>query len=93
MKQLSLEMREPVDKAKVDACVSALKAAGFKVQRKLRKMAAGEKMYLIVKGSGGHYTVHHQAMPIVHRHFPLAYTTSGGYSDDFHITISLTGDR
>jgi len=67
----------------------ALRALGAKVKVRHRKLAHRNKTYLHIVAAGGHYACYHIVMPNIHKHFPDAYMTSGGFGPEMHITVAL----
>jgi len=74
---------------KVEATRDALLAIGAKVQVKRRKLRHREKTYLHVVAEGGHYEWRTIVMPVIYRHFPHAYMTSGSFTSEMNLTIAL----
>lgn len=78
-------------------CIMAVQAVhNAKVTRKLRKLASGSTMYLIVKNKepikGEYNSGHSEAMRVVNTirdFFPDSRMTSGSMHDGFNITVAL----
>lgn len=67
-----------------------LESYGLKVRVRRRKLAGGEKVYIVLQGCERHYDFYHLWMPKIRDHFPDAYMTSGGFgTDDSTQTIAL----
>jgi len=91
-------MKKLRDDQKVEETVEALRKHGFKVSVRRRKLAAGVKIYLVVRGEGGNIVRRDLVMPIIREEFPDAYMTSGGFCgwstgdspSRMNVTIALT---
>lgn len=77
-------MADPVEDVR-----DALRALGAKVQVKRRKLRHRKKTYLHVVADVGHYGWRTIIMPAIHKYFPDAYMTSGGFGSNLNITIAL----
>jgi hypothetical protein len=64
---------------KVQAVVDRLKGLGAQVKVRRRKLAKGTKVYLVIKGKGGHIVFRDLVKPVIREKFPDVYTTSGSY--------------
>jgi hypothetical protein len=74
---------------KVAAVRDKLRSLGARVRVRRRQLAHREKTYLHVvaaNGSGGYTTI---IMPVIRRHFPNAYMTSGSFDGRININIAL----
>ena len=74
---------------RVDWACYDLRQLGAKVRVRRRKLAHRTKVYLNVEAEGGHWEWKHIIMPTIHRFFPDAYMTSGGFGVKMNVTIAL----
>lgn len=74
---------------KIEATRDRLVALGAKVQVRHRKLAHRMKVYLYIKAAGGHFEWKSIIMPAIHKDFPDAYMTSGGFWTEMNLTIAL----
>lgn len=74
---------------RVKAICEALRVLSAIVHVRRRKLAHREKTYLHIVAKGGHWEWKNLVMPTIHRFFPDAYMTSGGFGSEMDITIAL----
>lgn len=79
---------------KVQATIDRLSVKGARVTTRRRKLANRTKTYLRIRAGGTHTTFFSLALPLIHKDFPEAYMTSGGFMSriaepTMDITVSL----
>jgi hypothetical protein len=82
----------------VQATVDRLTERGARVKVRRRKLAHREKTYLNIRADGTHDTYLTLVMPLIHKDFPDAYMTSGGFTpepwaSDPHMNITVALEK
>ena len=85
---MNQEQREHRKQCLRDTLVE-LRDLGAQVKVRHRKLAHRNKTYLHIAAMGGHREFYRIVLPVIHRNFPDAYMTSGGFGDKMNITVAL----
>jgi hypothetical protein len=85
---MNREQREQRKQCLRDTLID-LRNLGAKVKVRHRKLAHRNKTYLHIVAMGGHHECYRIVLPVIHRRFPDAYMTSGGFGPKMDITIAL----